>query len=187
MAWIAPSCSISGWSKSLASRARPARPRIVSSALRSTSRPKHSPNTVDGRTDLYGLGAVAYFLLSGAPVFGGRGVVEVCANHLLTAPEPLSETVGCTVSSELDQIVLDCLAKDPASRPGTARELIGRLERCPEIGVASGPSQDEERVRTCSGPRKDFGAVRRHVAARARTKPSDAGWGKQDNEQLRDF
>jgi serine/threonine protein kinase len=146
-----------------------------------------APDTVDGRTDLYGLGAVAYFLLSGAPVFGGRGVVEVCAKHLLTAPKPLSETAGCTVSSELDQIVLDCLAKDPASRPATARELIGRLEHCPEVGVASGPSQDEERVRTCSGPRKDFGAVRRHVAAGARTKPSDAGWGKQDNEQLRDF
>lgn len=86
-----------------------------------------APETVDARSDLYGLGAVAYFLLSGAPVFGGRSVVEVCSHHLHTAPERLSAVLGGALSPELEAIVLDCLAKDPAARPASAAELRQRL------------------------------------------------------------
>lgn len=91
-----------------------------------------APDTVDARSDLYGLGAVAYFLLRGAPVFGGRSVVEVCSHHLHTAPEPLSAALGDGISSELEAIVLDCLAKDPAARPASAAELRRRLALCSE-------------------------------------------------------
>jgi serine/threonine-protein kinase len=89
-----------------------------------------APGAIDGRSDLYGLGAVAHYLLSGAPVFGGHSVVEVCGHHLHTPPEPLSRRVGWVIASDLEKVVLDCLAKDPAARPATARELARRLERC---------------------------------------------------------
>jgi eukaryotic-like serine/threonine-protein kinase len=89
-----------------------------------------TPDAVDARSDLYGLGAVAHFLLSGEPVFGGRSVLEACSHHLLTAPEPLSRVVGWVIGSDLERLVLDCLAKEPSARPADARELIERLERC---------------------------------------------------------
>jgi serine/threonine protein kinase len=91
-----------------------------------------APETVGPRSDLYGLGAVAYFLLRGKPVFHGRSVVEVCSHHLHTAPEPLSAALGGAVPRELERIVLECLAKDPAQRPASASELAQRLARCLE-------------------------------------------------------
>jgi serine/threonine protein kinase len=89
-----------------------------------------APETVGARSDLYGLGAVAYFLLRGSPVFHGRSVVEVCSHHLHTAPEPLSVALGGAISAELEGIVLECLAKDPAERPASASELRHRLADC---------------------------------------------------------
>ena len=91
-----------------------------------------APETVGAHSDLYGLGAVAYFLLRGAPVFQGRSIIEVCSHHLHTAPAPLSDTLGDGVSDELESIVLDCLAKDPAARPASAAELSRRLAACLE-------------------------------------------------------
>jgi len=91
-----------------------------------------APEAIDARADLYGLGAVAYFLLRGAPVFHGRSVVEVCSHHLHTAPEPLSALLGEALSPELEALILSCLAKDPAARPQSAAELGRRLARCIE-------------------------------------------------------
>jgi serine/threonine-protein kinase len=91
-----------------------------------------APETVGPRSDLYGLGAVAYFLLSGAPVFRGRSVVEVCGHHLHTSPERLSVVLGEGIPAELEQIILDCLAKDAAQRPASAAALAQRLSRCLE-------------------------------------------------------
>ncbi len=89
-----------------------------------------APSDVDGRSDIYGLGAVAYFLLSGAPVFVGENLIDVCGQHLLREPEPLSRVCREPIDAELERLVLDCLAKDPAARPHDARELIRRLDRC---------------------------------------------------------
>jgi eukaryotic-like serine/threonine-protein kinase len=109
-----------------------------------------TPDAVDGRCDLYGLGAVAHFLLSGEPVFGGRSVLEACSHHLLTAPEPLSRVVGWMMGSDLERLVLDCLAKDPSARPADAREVIQRLERCVDRDPAHHcPLRSREAERVC--------------------------------------
>ena len=64
-----------------------------------------APELVDARTDLYALGAVAYFLLAGTDVFEGPSVLEVCGQHLHQAPQPLSAR-GVQVPAELEAIVL---------------------------------------------------------------------------------
>lgn len=86
------------------------------------------PQHVDGRADLYAVGAVGYFLLTGAHVFEGATVVEVCGHHLHSQPVPPSERAGRSFPPELEQLILRCLAKDPAARPQSARELERSLE-----------------------------------------------------------
>jgi hypothetical protein len=88
-----------------------------------------TPDAADERTDIYALGAVAYYLLAGVEVFDGKSVVEVCSQHLHETPKPLSQR-GVTVSAELEALVLDCLSKQPEARPQNAVELRRRLERC---------------------------------------------------------
>jgi serine/threonine protein kinase len=87
------------------------------------------PETVDARTDLYALGAVAYFLLAGRDVFEGKTVVEVCSQHLYQQPASL-QSRGIAISPELDAVVLSCLEKDPKRRPQSAAELRERVEAC---------------------------------------------------------
>jgi serine/threonine-protein kinase len=86
--------------------------------------------TVDGRSDLYALGAVGYFLLTGSPVFNAKSVVEVCAHHLHTEPEPPSSRMGHPLPVALENIILQCLAKSPADRPKDARTLQRSLAMC---------------------------------------------------------
>jgi serine/threonine protein kinase len=88
-----------------------------------------SPSTVDARSDLYSLGAVGYFLVTGRHVFEGRTVFEVCSQHLEQAPRPPSEHVD--LPPELETILLRCLAKEPEDRPDTASELRRMLDDCP--------------------------------------------------------
>jgi serine/threonine-protein kinase len=88
---------------------------------------------VDARSDLYALGAVAFLLLTGTPVFSARTVLEVCAHHLHTQPDPPSERLGKRVPLDLERLVLQCLAKSPADRPQSARALRRDLDRCVSI------------------------------------------------------
>ncbi|MFT5353380.1 MAG: hypothetical protein ACI9KE_000578 [Polyangiales bacterium] len=87
------------------------------------------PNAVDARSDIYALGAVAYFLLTGTAVFGGKTIVEVCGQHLHEQPEPPSSRVS-SLTSDLEAVVLACLEKDPSLRPQSAAELGERLLGC---------------------------------------------------------
>ena len=88
-----------------------------------------SADLVDFRSDLYALGAVAYYLLVGDHVFSGELLVEVCSKHLLHTPEPPSARAGRPVPAALERLVLDCLEKKPEQRPQTARDFSERLER----------------------------------------------------------
>jgi eukaryotic-like serine/threonine-protein kinase len=86
-----------------------------------------SPESVDARADLYSLGALAFFLLTGEPVFrGAKSVVEVCAAHLHEPPEPPSSR-RAEVPPALDAIVLRCLDKRPEGRFASALELRAAL------------------------------------------------------------
>jgi serine/threonine-protein kinase len=87
------------------------------------------PNTVDHRTDLYSLGATAYFLLSGRHVFPGASVVMICSAHLHDVPVPLI-ALDLDVPPDLDRVILRCLEKKPEDRPQSARELADLLAAC---------------------------------------------------------
>jgi hypothetical protein len=85
---------------------------------------------IDQRTDIYALGCVAFWMLTGRYVFEGQGVVQVMARHIHTPPEPPSLYSLFQIPAELDEIVLACLAKRPEDRPASARELADRLAQC---------------------------------------------------------
>jgi hypothetical protein len=87
-------------------------------------------NAVDGRSDLYALGAVGYFLLTGQAVFAGRSVVEICAKHVHAEPIAPSLRAPFAIPEKLEKLVLSCLEKDPVKRPASARELIAALDAC---------------------------------------------------------
>ena len=93
-----------------------------------------APEAVDGRSDIYALGAVGYYLLAGRDVFAGATVVEVCAHHLHTRPEPPSVALGRPLPADLEILLLSCLEKDPARRPQTAGELEEELLACASAG-----------------------------------------------------
>ena len=81
------------------------------------------PNSVDARSDLYAVGAVGYFLLTGQPVFEADNVVDLCQKHVATPPMPPSERCATPIPPELESALLACLEKSRAKRPQTARDL----------------------------------------------------------------
>ena len=83
--------------------------------------------TVDGRADLYSLGCVAYYLLTGRLVFEGDTPLQTILRHLQQPPEAPSTVSGRPIPAALDELVLACLAKRPEDRPATAAELSRRL------------------------------------------------------------
>jgi serine/threonine-protein kinase len=88
------------------------------------------PDTVDGRSDLYAVGAIAYFLLTGQPVFQAASALEVCSKHMLEAPVPPSQRLAEALPADLEAIVLACLAKDRRDRPASAAVLRASLLAC---------------------------------------------------------
>ncbi|HKB04098.1 MAG TPA: serine/threonine-protein kinase [Gemmataceae bacterium] len=86
-------------------------------------------DVVDARSDIYSLGAVAYFLLSGQPPFGGRSKLKMLAAHQYEPPAPLSKHRP-DVPADLEAAVLKCLAKDPADRFPDVRTLADALAAC---------------------------------------------------------
>ena len=94
-----------------------------------------APEKVDARSDLYALGAVGYYLLTGTNVFEAPSVIEVCSHHLHTAPEPPSQRLGRAVPAKLEAVILACLEKDPGRRPQSARDLAAALLGCDDAGA----------------------------------------------------
>ena len=80
-------------------------------------------NHSDVRSDLYSLGALGYFLLTGREVFDGDSIAELCRKHLKEEPVPPGERVGKKFDPQLESLLMRCLAKDPAARPQSAQEM----------------------------------------------------------------
>jgi eukaryotic-like serine/threonine-protein kinase len=93
-----------------------------------------APDEVDARSDLYGLGAVGYYLVTGTHVFGGATAVEVCSHHLHTRPQSPAERLGGPVPAGLERLILACLEKEPAKRPASAADLRDALEDLDDVG-----------------------------------------------------
>jgi serine/threonine-protein kinase len=89
-----------------------------------------SPDDVDGRSDLYSLGAVAYFLLTGESVFEGTSVMDVCSQHLHQAPTPPSVRASRTFPHDLEAVILRCLEKKPELRFQSVMEMREALLAC---------------------------------------------------------
>ncbi len=85
-----------------------------------------SPHEVDGRTDLYALGATLYHCLAGAPPFSGEVVADLMLAHLQDAPLPLRRRAPETPAA-VEELVAELLAKDPADRPDDAARVADRL------------------------------------------------------------
>ncbi len=99
------------------------------------------PN-VDGRADIYSLGCVAYYLLTGSLVFSGADSLAMALAHLNEPPTPPSARTELAIPSGLDSLVLRCLAKDPAARPQSCRQLSAELAT---LALPAPWSQDQAR------------------------------------------
>jgi hypothetical protein len=93
-----------------------------------------NPGDIDARTDIYSMGCVAYYLLTGRLVFEADTAVQVISHHLETEPHPPSELVGREIEEGLQALVLRCLAKRPDERPQSAQELRHALLACRAAG-----------------------------------------------------
>ena len=87
--------------------------------------------TFDGRADIYALGCVAFWLLTGRPPFEGADAMSILLHHAQTPPSAPSGMSEEPIPPQLDAIVLECLAKDPLRRPASADVLWERLDRVP--------------------------------------------------------
>jgi tRNA A-37 threonylcarbamoyl transferase component Bud32 len=85
---------------------------------------------MDGRADLYALGCVAYWLLTGQPVFAGETPVATLLKHVQEDPLPPSKCTETEIPADLEAVVMDCLHKKPVDRPSSAEELADRLSKC---------------------------------------------------------
>ena len=96
---------------------------------------------VDTRSDLYSLGCILYFMLTGKRVFSGKGDGEIIAQHIFI--EPPSPNLLAPVSDSLCGIVLRLLAKEPNDRFQTSAELVASLDVVSEeLCQNQGPSSN---------------------------------------------
>jgi len=96
----------------------------------------NAPARVGPAADLYALGGVMYFLLTGRPPFERDTLMDLCAAHLSTPPPAPSARAPMPVSAAFEQIVLRCLAKRPEDRFASAEALRDALRRVPDLGSA---------------------------------------------------
>jgi serine/threonine-protein kinase len=93
-----------------------------------------APDSVDSRADIYAIGVVGYYMLTGKRVFEGKTVVEVCSKHLTEVPASPSMRAGRPIAPDLEQVILSCLAKAREDRPATAQALRAALLACSDAG-----------------------------------------------------
>jgi len=88
------------------------------------------PGTVDARSDLYSVGAVGYWLLAASALFDTHDLQTLLAQQVHEDPLPPSRKSGRQLSPDLEQLILQCLAKEPAQRPASVEALEEALAQC---------------------------------------------------------
>jgi DNA-binding NtrC family response regulator len=86
---------------------------------------------VSPQTDLYSLGCLAFWLLTGRLPFDAANVMAMCMQHVTGTPRDIQELAPKPVPAELEAIIKTCMEKDPAARPASAEELADRLAAVP--------------------------------------------------------
>ena len=98
---------------------------------------------LDPRSDIYSVGAVAYNLLTAQSVFDGGTILEICRQHVEETPRSPSERLGRSIDADLEQIVMQCLAKSLDERPESAENLDVLLAECAAATAWTKASSDE--------------------------------------------
>jgi serine/threonine-protein kinase len=88
----------------------------------------------DARSDLYNLGGVAYWLLTGTHLFGGSSSLDLIIDHVKTIPQRPKEVSELPIPDELDALVMKCLEKEPEDRFQSAEEVKDALCAVPLEG-----------------------------------------------------
>jgi eukaryotic-like serine/threonine-protein kinase len=90
---------------------------------------------LDNRSDIYAIGCLAYWMVTGELVFTGRTAMETLVHHTQTPPTPPSRRTELPIPEALDRLVLECLEKNPEHRPPTADAVTARLKAVPTATV----------------------------------------------------
>ncbi len=102
--------------------------RILGTPLYMSPERIRNPSDADGRADIYALGAVGFFLLTGKRLFETETEHDLTYHVLHTLPRLASECSPFEVPAELDALIGRCLEKDPAARPKNIAEVAGALD-----------------------------------------------------------
>ncbi len=159
-------------------------------------------STVDARADLYALGCVGYWLLTGKLVFDSPNLVGQITAHLTEPPPPLSTVCRQHLPNELSQLLEKCLAKEPNDRPPSAHALMNELliisraisyqwedlveswwtahhERARQLATPANPPEDTGLAQTMVVRRTEDGATQSMIGLQALAPPlkkmGDAG------------
>jgi serine/threonine protein kinase len=120
----------------------------------------HTPEKVGPAADLYAVGAVGYYLITGRPLFESATLLDMLSQHLDRPPVPPSARLGRAVPPKLESVILQCLEKDPARRPARAEVLGDALEAAVDD---TGPWTPEDAHswwdRWRAGPRSAAGTI----------------------------
>lgn len=89
-----------------------------------------NPAAADARSDLYSVGVLGYYLLTGHHIFEGATIAEVCRRHLTDLPPPPAARLGRPIDAGLENVVMRCLAKNPAERQQSVVALAAQIGQC---------------------------------------------------------
>jgi serine/threonine-protein kinase len=139
---------------------------------------------IDGRSDLYSLGVVAYQMLTGRPPFIGGSTPAIIMMHVTEAPVP-PRTRRAEIPRDLEQIVLKLLEKDPANRFATGEDVVAALD-----GAPLAPVRANAPIAWSAAPTANLGEtiaanIRRDVIAEVQTRLESRGAARRERRAAR--